>query len=568
MPDTPYIPRAKGTSAQQQREWRQRNDQPIDLLREKEYLLALLEAVRTEPALTSGAYDRLVRREARRHKMPIISKSRLRRGYLALINRGLLDADDDLLLRLRMKPTRTLSGVAPVTVLTRPYPCPGKCIFCPDDRRMPKSYLSNEPGAMRALMLDFDPYDQTYQRLQAMQRIGHTTDKVELLVLGGTWSAYPRVYQAWFVRRCFDAMNGEPADCGETPSAQGTLEQEMALLSAAHEANEQAGFRNVGLVIETRPDRITTGEVRWLRQLGVTRVQLGVQSLDDDILRQNRRGHTVAQTRQAIRLLRGAGFKVAVHWMPNLLGATPETDLVDFRRWWDDPSLRPDEMKIYPTGLLRGTELYRCYQKGCYRSYTEPELTDLLAACKKLVPRTCRLNRVMRDIPAPEIVDGVTTSNLRQAVQARLCADGTPCQCIRCREVRWQPVDPACLVYSRLDYDTDHSHEVFLEASTHEDRLAGFLRLSLPVSAPPLVELEGAALIRQVQVYGPAAAFDDGGSGFTQHQGVGRRLIQQATDIASAAGYRRIAVIAAIGTREYYRRLGFTRDGLYMSRAF
>ncbi|MBN1429758.1 MAG: tRNA uridine(34) 5-carboxymethylaminomethyl modification radical SAM/GNAT enzyme Elp3 [Anaerolineae bacterium] len=543
-----FVPRARGTSLEQQAEWRSRHSLPVDLARHQSHLLAYIEAVQAAPSFDGEVYGTLVRRLSRAGH-PTFSKDYVRRGYLALVDVGALQPDEETLLRLTMKPVRTLSGVAPVTVLTKPYACPGHCIFCPDDSRMPKSYLSNEPGAMRALMLDFDPFVQVDERLKAMSRIGHTTDKVELLILGGTWSAYPVDYQEWFVRRCFDAMNGCQAQ---------TIEE-------AHRCNEQAAYRNTGLVIETRPDCITAEEVRRLRWLGVTRVQLGVQSINDEILTLNRRGETTADARRAIRLLRGAGFKIAVHWMPNLLGATPESDLADFRRLWDNPSLRPDEVKIYPTGLLRGTELYDHYRRGDYRPYSETALIDLVAACKQITPPYCRLNRVMRDIPAPEIADGVLTSNLRQVVQQQLIDSGTPCQCIRCREVRRETVDPARLHFERLAYDTDHSREVFLSAETPEGKLAGFLRLSLPTTPATLDEINGQAIIRHLQVYGPALAIADQSDGQAQHQGIGGKLIALAREEAIEAGFEAMAVISAAGTRAYYRRHGFALGDLYMS---
>jgi len=550
QPRYQFEPRARGTSPAQQAAWQARQGRAVDLDADRAGLLAYFEAIRAEPTWDADSYNRLTRRMGRAGH-PAFGKAYLRRGYEALLDEGTLEADEALERRLTMKPVRTLSGVAPVTVLTKPYPCPGQCIFCPDDVRMPKSYLSNEPGAMRALMLDFDPYVQTARRLRSMARIGHTVDKVELLILGGTWSSYRHDYQEWFVRRCFDALNGVEANS----------------LEEAQRLNARAPHRNVGLVIETRPDHITPEEVRRLRWLGVTRVQIGVQSLDDDILAQNKRGHTVEAVRRATRLLRGAGFKVALHWMPNLLGATPASDRAEFRRFWDDPALRPDEMKLYPTGLLRGTELYDHYLRGEYRPYTEEELIELLAACKASVPVYCRLNRVMRDIPAPEIVEGVIRSNLRQIVQERLKAAGTPCRCIRCREVRRQAVDPDRVRLDPLAYPTDHSREVFIQAVTPQDRLAGFLRLSLPTAPAPIAEIDGEAIIRQVQVYGPALALEDRSNGRAQHQGLGGRLIEAAFAEARAGGFKRIAVIAAVGTREYYRRHGFELGELYMSRA-
>jgi elongator complex protein 3 len=415
---------------------------------------------------------------------------------------------------------------------------------------MPKSYLSNEPAGMRALMLEFDPYIQVRQRLEAAERIGHRAEKVELLILGGTWSSYPPDYQEWFIRRMFDALNGVDAE---------TLEE-------AHAINETAGCRNTGLVVETRPDHVTLEEITRLRRMGVTRVQIGAQSLNDHILEINKRGHTLEQFREAMRLLRGAGFKVIVHWMPNLLGATPESDLEEFRQFWSDPTLRPDELKIYPTGLLRGTELFEYYQRGEYQPYSDQQTLDLLKACKVTVPGYCRLDRVMRDIPKPEIVEGVTTSNLRQIAQAQLKVEGRPCRCVRCREVKRSHVDPNTATLKVEWYDTDHSQEAFISIVTDDDLLTGFLRLSLPTTDVPFEEIEGCGMIRQVQVYGPALALGESADGPAQHQGFGTTLLGEAFRLTAEKGFKQIAVIAAVGTREYYRRFGFRQGNLYMLR--
>jgi elongator complex protein 3 len=265
-----------------------------------------------------------------------VGKHILIHAYRELSRSGEWPHDPAFIRQIRMKPARTLSGVTTVTVLTKPYPCPGTCIFCPTLSEMPKSYLPDEPGAMRGLYHDFDPYDQTQSRMEALEAIGHPTDKIELLILGGTWSCYEGDYQEWFIQRCLDAMT----------------RFDSASLKEAQRFNEEAPHRNVGLVIETRPDWITPDEVRRLRSLGVTKVQIGAQSLDDDILVLNKRGHTVDKTREAMSLLRAAGFKIVLHWMPNLLGSTLEMDREDFQRVWDDPGIRPDEIKIYPCQLL------------------------------------------------------------------------------------------------------------------------------------------------------------------------------------------------------------------------
>jgi elongator complex protein 3 len=537
---------------------------PLDMDRYGEQLLSIIRQVQEADEITPSSMRRILGRHPREDSgdgRTTFSKHELVRAYRVLCEQGRLTFDRETLRRLQMKPRRTLSGVAPVTVLTEPYPCPGQCIFCPTDTRMPKSYLADEPGAMRAAYHRFDPYQQTKARIRALENIGHPTDKVELLVLGGTWSAYPTDYQDWFVRRCLDAMN----------------EREAASLFQAQAWNEKAPHRNVGLVIETRPDRVTPEEVVRLRRLGVTKVQLGVQSLDDTILVANRRGHSVEQTRQGVRLLRLAGFKIAVHWMPNLLGATPESDRVDFGRLWSDPALRPDELKIYPCLLLADTALYGEWQRGAYCPYDEETLIQLVADIKVAIPRYCRVNRITRDIPAPHIVAGSTKANLRQLVQKHMAHRDQSCRCIRCREVRREQVAPAHLRWETLIYPTDVTLEYFLSAVTPSGRLAGFLRLSLPKcgrrvqlavrkrGAGVFDEIGNCAMIRQVHVYGPALAVGSDSSGEAQHAGIGQNLIERARRIARSDGFQRLAVIAATGTREYYARWGFEMGQLYMT---
>jgi elongator complex protein 3 len=524
---------------------------PFDLQQHDDLLEVILMEIQTPSTLSGKELTRILRQ----HPLPdgtILSKSQVLDGYAQWCEQEEQTPDPELIKRLRVKPTRTISGVAPVTVLTEPFPCPGECIFCPDVERMPKSYLPDEPGAMRAAAHEFDPYTQTASRISVMGELGHSVDKIELLILGGTWSCYPEDYQEWFVRRCLDAMNGV----------------EAVTLEEAQRLNESAAHRNVGLVVETRPDCITSEEVHRLRTLGATKVQLGVQSLDDDILRRNKRGHTVEDTRRAMRLLRLAGFKTVVHWMPNLLGATPESDLADFQRLWEDVTpltgLQPDELKIYPTALLENTGLYEHWQRGEYEPYDEETLVALLAQCKPLIPPYCRVNRLMRDIPSPNIVEGVKKTNLRQIVQRRMKQEGSVCRCIRCREVRGQEIDAKSLRLVSVRYETDVTHEIFLSHETPDDRLAGFLRLCLPQATPPIEELTGCAVIREVHIYGPALELGDRQAGTAQHAGLGTRLIEEAKRITREAGYERLAVIAAVGTRPYYRERGFKQGELYM----
>jgi elongator complex protein 3 len=493
-----------------------------------------------------------VEKALRRHPSPTggyLAKHVLVAAYRQLTEAGEWTPDPGMLERIRMKPVRTLSGVTTVTVLTKPYLCPGKCIFCPTDARMPKSYLPDEPGARRGVEHNFDPYGQVASRLQGLQAVGHPIDKVELLILGGSWCAYRRDYHEWFIRRCFDALNGVES---------ASLEQAQAL-------NETALSRNVGLVIETRPTDINPAELVWLRKLGVTKVQMGAQSMDDKILSLNQRGHTVAETRAATALLRAAGFKIVLHWMPNLLGANLNSDREDFARLWGD--LCPDEIKIYPTQLLANAELYEYWRRGEYSPYTTDELIGLLADLKPTIPRYCRVNRVVRDIPSVNVVEGNKRTSLRLDIQCELKRRGTACQCIRCREVRKQSVAAEALHLEDLVYTTGGAEEHFLSYVTSDDALVGFLRLSLPGKDSPatgLGDLNGAAIIREVHMFGQSLAVGVEQNGAAQHTGLGTELLQRAETIAAQKGFKRVAVISAVGTRLYYLERGFTRGELYL----
>jgi elongator complex protein 3 len=490
-----------------------------------------------------------------RHPLPeggYLPKSILVAAYQTLVETGEWQADTDFLAQIRMKPVRTLSGVTTVTVLTKPYPCPGKCIFCPTDVRMPKSYLPDEPGAMRGLQNNFDPYLQVSSRIASLQATGHPTEKIELLILGGTWDSYRRDYQEWFILRCFDALN----------------EVDSSTLAEAQALNETAPHRNVGLVIETRPDEVKPTQLAWLRRLGVTKVQMGAQSLDDHILEINHRGHTAAETLRACSMLRAAGFKIVLHWMPNLLGATPESDRADFAHLWAD-GYAPDEIKIYPCQLLDNAELYAYWQRGEYHPYTTDELVALIADIKPSIPVYTRVNRIIRDIPSGNVVEGNRRTSLRQDVIAELQRRGQRCTCIRCREVRGDKFDPEALQLVDTTYPAAQTSEHFLQFVTPQDQLTGYLRLSLPGPAAPslagaIPDLDGAAIIREVHVYGLSLAVGSEQSGAAQHIGLGTRLLDRASQIAREAGFRRLAVIAAIGTRVYYENRGFHRGDLYL----
>jgi len=566
-------------------------------------LLAILKELRTlaedNPAteISPRTLDGILRRHPR-GGTGVFSKSQLLRGYQYLAEKKGWAVDRELLNRLRMKPVRTLSGVTPVTVLTKPFPCPGKCIFCPNDVRMPKSYLADEPGAQRAAHHAFDPYLQTWFRLAAFQNIGHRVDKVELIILGGTWSFYPEAYQIWFIKRCFDAMNDygqetEPAALrrADAPLFEAvddtvdgsynrivgdflrrhhdgamTTREEAADWPALEEAqrrNETRAARCVGLVVETRPDHISEDEVRRIRRLGATKVQIGLQSLDDAVLAKNKRGHTVEEARRAVGLLRQAGFKIHAHWMPNLYGSSPAADVEDYARLFADPAFRPDELKIYPCSLIESAELMDNYRRGEWQPYTHDELLDVLVGCLERTPEYCRLTRIIRDIPSQDIVVGNKLTNFRQLAEAELERRGGRSRDIRAREIRGQRVTPGDLRLEAVEYDTPVGREHFLQYVTQDGSIAAFLRLSLPTHPPFLEELAQSAMIREVHVYGAVAALGKRQKDQAQHTGLGRRLVEEAARRAREAGFQDLAVISSVGTREYYRGLGFTdgRDG-------
>jgi elongator complex protein 3 len=501
----------------------------------------------------------------RRHPLPdggYVAKHILVRAYTLLVENGELESDSHLLREIRMKPMRTLSGVTTITVLTKPFPCPGNCIFCPDDELLPKSYIRKEPGAARAFQNNFDPFLQVVSRLESYQAIGHPTNKIELLILGGCWTAYPQDYQEWFILRCFDALNGT----------------ELGSLTEAQKFNQTTDHRNVGLVIETRPDEINPETLVHLRRLGVTKVQLGAQSYDDHILALNRRGHSAHATLEATALLRAAGFKIVIHWMPNLLGATLKSDRIDFNRMWEE-GYCPDEIKIYPTQLVESADLYKIWKEGKYHPYSTEQLVQLIADIKPSIPPYCRVNRVIRDIPADYIMAGSKRSSLRQDALKELAHRGQQCLCIRCREVRGQMIDPDRLEYQELRYMATGAHEHFLSFVTPDNHLVAYLRLSIAVIFNEklledkrstlyqlIPELQGAAIIREVHVYGQSLEIGSEQAGAAQHIGLGTTLLNKAEEITRQSGLKKLVVISAVGTREYYRSRGFFQGDLYMTK--
>lgn len=581
--------------------------EPFNVAEHQDNLLLILREIVANPDIRGKAIDLLLKQYPRDGK-GFYARKHLIQAYreLAATN-GLPPFDPTVVERLQRKPIRTISGVTPMTVLTKPFPCPGTCIFCPNDIRMPKSYLADEPGAQRAEANAFDPYLQTYSRLLTYRQIGHNTDKIEIIILGGTWSFYPEPYQIWFVKRIFDAMHdfGKGLDRREEVEAmlrhtrlhplnlvEGQVDgrrmiesynqminklykEELAMqfeyatweeLEAAHRENENAPCRSVGLVIETRPDYLDEAEAVRLRRLGCTKIQIGIQSMSDDVLRANKRGHDVQRSRDALRALRKAGFKIHAHWMPNLYGSTPEQDIEDFQRLFTDPDIQPDELKVYPCSLIESAELMQFYERGEWRPYEEHELLKVLMACFQNAPEYVRLTRVIRDIPSTDIVVGNKKTNFRQLVEEELQRRGIRSREIRSREIGGQKICAEELTLKQVSYPTSIGEEIFLQYVTEDDRIAGFLRLLLPYTEPCVPELANAAMIREVHVYGRAVGIGQMLHGKAQHAGLGTNLIEYAVEIAAAHGFPKLAVISAVGTREYYRKRGFEDGELYQIR--
>jgi len=510
----------------------------------------------------SAALDKIKRIFSKKYRRPLLTNVELLKVYRRLAKKGSIKESKKLEALLRKRRVRSLSGIVSVSLLTKPYPCPGQCLYCPTQRKMPKSYLDNEPAVMRAIANDFDPFRQVTSRLQTLYGAGHPINKVELIIIGGTWSYLPKRYQSWFIKRCFEAGN---AFHGKTISQ--TLE-------AAQKRNEKAKCRIIGITVETRPDFINEKEIINLRELGVTRVELGVQSIYDDVLALNKRGHAVKETIKATKLLKDAGFKVCYHLMPNLPGSTLKRDQQMFETIFADSSFQPDLLKIYPCVILKeAPRLHKMWQQGKYRPYTDKELIELLVNAKKHVPVYCRIQRLIRDIPSTEIIAGCKVSNLRQDIAKQLKKNRERCWCIRCREIK-EAYDPDTkLRLFRQDYKASSGKEIFLSfEDSKRDNLYSLLRLRIPENNSHFIPaLSGAALIREIHTYGQVIPVGKGSKTkkSPQHKGLGIKLLKEAERIAKKEfGLKKIAVISGIGARSYYsRKAGYKLEATYMVKA-
>jgi len=459
---------------------------------------------------------------------------------------------------VRKKPSRTVSGVSVITVVAKPASCPGTCIYCPKGVNAPQSYTGLEPAIQRGIRNDYDPFLQTKDRLNQYRLMNHPSSKVELIILGGTFLALDKDYQEWFTKRILDVLN----------------EKESESLEVAQRLNEAAKHRCVNLTIETRPDFCKEKHVNEMLRLGVTRVEIGVQSIYPEILRLINRGHTIDDVVEATRIARNAGLKINFHLMPNLPSSDVDKDLEMFKTVFENPAFRPDYLKIYPTLVIKGTKLYSMWKKRKYKPYTTEQLIELLAKAKKFIPKYCRIQRLGRDVPATQVEAGCKRSNVRELVQKKAKEMGINCSCIRCREVGFKVQqgiypDTKNIKLCRIEYEASNGKEIFLSfEDTKNDIILGFLRLRISEeSHRPEID-SNTALVRELKVMGVTVPISSSPEEFQwQHRGYGKLLIKKAEEIAlNEFGRNKIVVISSIGTREYYRKLGFNYDGPYVSK--
>jgi len=516
-----------------------------------ELIIKELLKVQTIKGLSSAK-----RKIAKSHKILCPSNISLLKEYHNLVKERRIKKSEKLEKLLKTRPVRSLSGIVNVSVLTKPYKCPGECIYCPSEANIPKSYLSGEPAVERAKSLKYDPYLQVQKRIEVLEMSGHPADKIDLRLIGGTWSSYDLKYKIWFVLKCFEAANRQKDGKDKTKN----VEQLWKELKNAQKKNEKAKYRIIGLSFETRPDFINQKEIDEMRKLGATKIELGVQSIYEDVLKLNKRGHGIKETIEATELLKNAGFKVAYQMMLNLPGSNPKKDIEMFKELFDNQNFKPDYLKIYPCALVKEAPLYKIYLKKQYKPYNEKTLIETIKEIKKLVPRYVRIERIIRDIPSPLIVEGgAKTSNIRQMIELNMKKEGWQCQCIRCREIKDTTKEKVILF--RNDYNASNGKEIFLSfEDKNRNHLYSLLRLRIK---------QKEAIIREVHVYGQSASISKKNSE-TQHKGLGMKMIREAEKIVKKEfKIKEIKIISGVGARDYYRtKLSYKLKDGYMVKTF
>ena len=564
----------------------------------KEISEGIIELIRKKGIKNHKSLEKLKRRFAKEHNL---SKMPTNIEILTYLKQN--EEDYDKIRKLLLtKPSRSISGVTPVAIMTYPFPCPhGKCAYCPGGPdsyfgETPQSYTGKEPAARRAARAKYDPYLQVFNRLEQYFALGHTPEKVELIIMGGTFPSFNKEYQDFFIRKSFQAMNDFSSmfysnnrfdrekfnEFFELPakfSKERTrrIQEKLRTISALkatsleeeQEKNETSNIRIVAMCIETRPDYAREEHISQMLRLGTTRVELGVQSLYDEVLKKVNRGHGVKEVIEATQLLRDSFLKVGYHMMPGMPGSTKEMDINMFKKLFEDENFKPDALKIYPLMVFKGTKVYDWWKEGKYKPLTTEEATEEIIEMKKYVPKYCRIMRVQRDIPTKYSEAGVDITNLRQHIHKIMDKRGLKCNCIRCREPRGRKVDFSSVKMNRIDYKASGGDEIFLSYDdTKNDILLGFLRLRIP-NKPFRKEItEESAGVRELHVYGEAIPIGDKTEDNSmQHRGFGRKLLKEAERIAREEfGKREMLIISGIGVKEYYKKFGYKKKGVYMSK--
>lgn len=465
------------------------------------------------------------------------------------------DVKDEVLHILQTKKVRSLSGVSIIAVMSPPHLCPhGKCAYCPGgvDYNTPQSYTGKEPAAMRAVQNDYDSYKQVKARLEQLKAIGHPTDKIDLIVMGGTFNSMSIEQQEKFIKGCYDAMNDNIAH---------TLQKSIKM-------NEIGPSRCIGMTIETRPDICTHGEIRRMMSFGMTRIELGVQSLSDESLKKMKRGHGVDAIIKATKLVKDSGLKLCYHLMPGFPGVSRDDELMHYKRIFEDERFMPDMLKIYPTLVLRGTELYDMWKRGEYTPMNTEEACKFIANVKEFLPEWVRIQRIQRDIPAYLICDGVKKSNLRQIVKEYMMKKGKKCRCIRCREVGRAISEGRDLgkniEVKVIEYKASENIEKYIQCVDEWNNLYGYVRLRNITSSETYDYLRDCTLIREMKVLGPMAPIGVRKEYFWQHRGIGEKLLTEAIEISREMDVSSIFVTSGVGARNYYRKFGFELYGVHM----
>ena len=488
---------------------------------------------------------------------------------------------------LKKKPTRTKSGVAIVAVMCHPHKCPhGRCLYCPESDIAPPSYTGEEPAALRGRMFEYHPYVQCFNRLSQLKKIGHPIDKVELIIMGGTFPSRDLCYQEWFVSQCLKAMtdfglilenNAEfeidkPLIRGFEKDVLKTYPPtDYVLIDDVQLANENSKVRCVGMTFETRPDYCKKEHINRMLNFGVTRVELGVQTLSDELYDKVKRGHSISDVTESNQLLRDSAIKVAMHMMPGLF-VNQKEDLKMFKQLFSDDNFKPDMLKIYPCLVTKGSELYDMWKEGTYSPYTDEEAVDLIVEIKKILPKWVRTMRIQRDIPSTLIEAGVQKSNLGELVYNKLDENHIDCQCIRCREIGHKKTKENYTLDDfklfKESYTACGGEETFISIEDkNEESIAGFLRFRIPsdkIFRPEITDKT--ALIRELHVYGNMIQIGDKNPSSGQHTGFGEKLLVEAENLAIDNGKNEIAIISGIGSRNYYRKFGYERKGPYMAK--